>query len=92
MPTVSRKQRKPTHRYRVSLLGRSLMKFIGFVDASDERSAEEAAAPEVPANLRFKLIAQREDLYPPSPARGYSYALHPYVYERPSSNVTSTTA
>jgi hypothetical protein len=40
------------------------MKFVGFVHAADERSAEDAAAAEykVPDTLRNKLVARRDDL------------------------------
>jgi hypothetical protein len=51
-------------RWRVSLLGRTLAKFVDFTLALDQRIAEEqvAEAHDISEQLRRKLVVIREDL------------------------------
>jgi hypothetical protein len=60
--------KKPTasalHRFRITLLKGTPAKFLGFVEAPNEKAAVEAAAREfkIADTLRDRLVARRDDL------------------------------
>jgi hypothetical protein len=51
-------------RWRISLLKGTPAKFLGYIEASDEKAAIEAAAKEfrVAEALRDRIVARRDDL------------------------------
>jgi hypothetical protein len=52
----------PVHTWRVGLIGKTPMRYLGRVEAPDQQAAIDAAAVEfrINAALRNKLVAQRE--------------------------------
>ena len=57
------KKSKPSHRWRVTLIKGTPAKFLGYVDAADEKSAIEAAAEEfkVAPALRNRIDTRRDE-------------------------------
>lgn len=62
---MSHKKSKPApvRTWRVSLIGKSPMKYLGRYDAPDQRGAIDAAAKEnrISEAAKFKLVAERAD-------------------------------
>ena len=58
------KQPKPVPRWRISLLKGTPAKFLGYIEASDEKAAIEAATKEykIADVLRDRLVARRDEL------------------------------
>jgi hypothetical protein len=57
------KKAKAEHRWRVSLIGKTPQRFLGYVHAADEKSAIDVAAKEfkIGDTLRNRLVALREE-------------------------------
>jgi hypothetical protein len=63
MAKKTRKPAKTLHRWRITLIKATPAKYLGYVQAADEKSAVEAAAKEFKISdaLRDRLVAEREE-------------------------------
>jgi hypothetical protein len=59
---------KPVPRWRISLLKGTLAKFLGYIDAPDEKAAIEAAAKSTRSSMRCAIGSSRGATHDPRPS------------------------